>query len=260
MATLAKSKMQGTLNVSVTLSPDFGLNRTNILEDLAAFTSGEVYSTKTSTKIKMGLAKKILSDKNRTVFICEGISEEVEKRAEDIKGQIESAADQFDKAKLSKRLSNLKNTVAIIYVGGVTESELKEKKDRIEDAVHAVRSSVDGGFVSGGGSTYKHIAERRMKQGEKLSGATSLGYYNVVSAIHMPFFQILSNASMDSVAFSSSASKFGFGVNVKTRKVENLLKTGIIDSTKVLEVALENAISVAALVIKTDCLISDNGL
>jgi len=260
MATLAKSKMQGTLNVSVTLSPDFGLNRTNILEDLAAFTSGEVFSTKTSTAVKLGLAKKILSDKNRTVFICEGVSEEVEKRATDLKAQIEVAADQFDKAKLTKRLSNLKNTVAIIYVGGVTESEVKEKKDRIEDAVHAVRSSVDGGFVSGGGSTYKHIAEFRMKQINKLTGAKSLGYNNVVSAIHMPFVQILSNASMNSSAFNTSTKRLGFGVNVKTRRVENLLKSGIIDSTKVLEVALENAISVATLVIKTDCLISDNGL
>jgi chaperonin GroEL len=260
MATLAKSKMQGTINVSVTLSPDFGLNRTNILEDLAAFTSGEVFSTKTSSTVKMGFAKKILSDKNRTVFICEGVSEEVEKRVESLKVQLENTVDQFDKVKLSKRLSNLKNTVAIIYVGGVTESEVKEKKDRIEDSVHAVRSSLDGGFVSGGGSTLRHISEFRMKEVSKLSGATLLGYDNVRVALYAPFRQILENASMKEVNYNSATSKFGYGVNVKTRKVENLLKTGIIDSTKALEVALENAVSVASLVIKTDCLISDNGL
>ena len=258
MAVLVRGKLEGTFNLCVTMNPDFGLNRGNILEDLAIFTSGEVHSPKYPTAIKMGMAKKVICEKDRTVILPANPGERLEARIELIKSQIENTEDKIDRSKLEGRLQNLRNAVAIITVGGVTASEVKEKKDRIDDAVSAVKSAIEGGYVSGGGSTLLYISKYKMKR--KLRNGQKEGYNLVKQAIKKPFEQILTNAGLKTEDFEPKLKQYGRGVNVKTRKIQNLLDKGIIDSAKVLEVALENANAVASIVLQTDCVITNTGL
>lgn len=258
MAVLVRGKLEGTFNLCVTMNPDFGLNRGNILEDLAIFTSGEVYSPKYPTAIKMGMAKKVICEKERTVILPAIPGERLEARIELIKSQIENTEDKIDRSKLEGRLQNLRNAVAIITVGGVTASEVKEKKDRIDDAVSAVKSAIEGGYVSGGGSTLLYISKYKMKR--RLRNGQKDGYNLVKQAVRKPFEQILINAGLKTENFEPKLKQYGRGVNVKTRKIQNLLDKGIIDSAKVLEVALENANAVASIVLQTDCVITNTGL
>jgi chaperonin GroEL len=258
MTMLVKSKMQGTFRVSVSMNPDFGVNRSNILEDLAIFTGAKVFSPKFSEKAVLGHASKAISDKNRTVIICDSQSEDLLDRIEVLKSQVDNTTDTIDRDKLSKRLSNLRNAVAIVTVGGVTDLEVKEKKDRIDDAVSAVKSALEGGYVAGGGSTLLYISKYKMKK--KLKGGQKEGYELIKAAIQKPFEQILANAGMDKEKYEARLRVYGQGINVKTRKVENLLEKGVIDSAKVVQVSLENATSVASLVLQTDCLITSAGL
>ena len=258
MTMLVKSKMQGTFRVTVTMNPDFGANRTSILEDLAIFTGAQVFTPKFSSKVVLGYALKTISDKSRTVIISDTSSQELLDRIESLKTQVENTEDVVDKGKLVKRLSNLRNAVAIVTVGGVTELEVKEKKDRIDDAVSAVKSALEGGYVAGGGSTLLFISKYRMKR--KLKGGKKDGYELVKSAIQKPFEQILANAGLDKDKYEPRLKVYGRGINVKSRKVENLLEKGVIDSAKVVEVSLENANSVASLVLQTDCIITSTGL
>jgi chaperonin GroEL len=258
MTMLVKSKIQGTFRVSVTMNPDFGANRTSILEDLAIFTGAEVFTPKFSTKVVLGYASKTISDKIRTVVICDSQSENLATRIEDLKQQVDNTEDVVDKGKLIKRLSNLRNAVAIVTVGGVTDLEVKEKKDRIDDAVSAVKSALEGGYVAGGGATLLFISKYRMKR--KLKGGKKDGYELLKAAIQKPFEQILANASLEKDKYEPRLRVYGKGINVKTRKVENLLERGVIDSAKVVEVSLENANSVASLVLQTDCIITSAGL
>lgn len=258
MTMLVKSKLQGTFRVSVTMNPDFGANRTSILEDLAIFTGAEVFTPKFSSKVVLGYAAKTISDKARTVVICDSQSENLVQRIEDLQQQVTNTEDIVDKGKLIKRLSNLRNAVAIVTVGGVTDLEVREKKDRIDDAVSAVKSALKGGYVAGGGSTLLFISKYKMKR--KLKGGRKDGYELVKAAIQKPFEQILANAGLDKDKYEPRLRVYGKGINVKTRKVENLLERGVIDSAKVVEVSLENANSVASLVLQTDCVITSAGL
>jgi chaperonin GroEL len=259
MTMLVKSKIQGTLKVSVSINPDFGANRTAILEDLAIFTDAEVFTPKISTRVKMGIAKKIISDRMRTVVMVEDTkTKNIQDRISDVKHQLELSNDKMDINRLTKRLANLQNTVAVITVGGVTSMEVKEKKDRIDDSVSAVRSALEGGYVSGGGSTLLFISKYKMRR--KLKGGQKEGYDMFKAAIQRPFEQILANAGMVKENYAPKLRKYGMGVNVKTRKIENLLSNGIIDSAKVMEVSLENANSIACLMLQTDCLITTPGL
>lgn len=259
MTMLVKSKMQGTFRVVACMNPDFGTNRTNILNDLAVFTSAEVFTPKFSTEVKLGFAKKIIADKQRTVVIVEDTNTaELNERIATISQQIQNTDDVVDLDKLNKRLANLKNSVAVVTVGGMNGLEVKERKDRIDDAVSAVKSALEGGFVAGGGSTLLFISKYRMRR--TLKGGQKDGYSLIKEAIQKPFEQILLNAGLEKDKYSRKVSKYGKGVNVKTRKVENLLEKGVIDSAKVVEVSLENANSIACLVLQTDCLISGKGL
>jgi len=206
----------------------------------------------------LGYASKTISDKIRTVVICDSQSENLATRIEDLKQQVDNTEDVVDKGKLIKRLSNLRNAVAIVTVGGVTDLEVKEKKDRIDDAVSAVKSALEGGYVAGGGATLLFISKYRMKR--KLKGGKKDGYELLKAAIQKPFEQILANASLEKDKYEPRLRVYGKGINVKTRKVENLLERGVIDSAKVVEVSLENANSVASLVLQTDCIITSAGL
>ena len=206
----------------------------------------------------MGIAKKIISEKDRTVILPVKPGDRLEERLQILNSQIENTEDKIDKAKLVSRLQNLRNAVAIITVGGVTASEVKEKKDRIDDAVSAVKSAIEGGYVSGGGSTLLYISKYKMKR--KLRNGQKEGYNLVKQAIRKPFEQILANAGLKKEDYEPKLKQYGRGVNVRTRKIQNLLDKGIIDSAKVLEVALENANAVASIVLQTDCVITNTGL
>lgn len=260
MKMLAQTNLQGTVKLLVCINPDFGVNRTNILEDLAAYTGGEVYEPKISSSIQLGFANKIIADKNSTAVIVENASEKerVKERETSIIETLKTSIDKFEIGKLTKRLSNLKNSVAIISVGGNNPIEIKEKIDRIEDSKCAVKSAIEGGYVSGGGSTLYYISKFRLFH--KLSGGQKEGFEIVKSAIQKPLEQILLNANLQKDTFYNYINNYGHGVNVKTKKVEDLLKTGVIDSAKVVEVSLDNANAIATLVLGTDCLISTGGL
>lgn len=259
MTMLAKSKLQGTFKVLVCINPDFGANRTKILEDLAIFTGATVFTPKFSTEVTLGIAKKVISDKDRTVVIAPDTDQApLAERIELLTQQIANTEDKNDLSKLTKRLSNLRNSVAVVTVGGMNDMEVRERKDRIDDAVSAVKSALEGGFVSGGGSTLLYISKYKMRT--KLKGGQKEGYQLMKDAIQKPFEQILINAGLEKDKYVKVLNKYGKGVNVKTRKIENLLDKGIIDSAKVVEVSLESAKSVAYLVLQTDCLISGKGL
>lgn len=259
METLVKIKMDGSLRVLVCISPDFGENRKSILEDLAIFTSGVVYDPRIHQEVVTGKAKKVVADRTKTIIMVEDTKTPIIlDRVEELKVKIESAEDKFDKEKFQKRLSNIQNAIAIISVGGNNEIEVKEKKDRIDDSVAAVKSALLGGYVAGGGATLLYISKFKMERA--LTGGEKQGYDIVKKAIQKPFLQILENANMEGLFFEKHIDKYGLGVNVKNREVQNLLKKGIIDSAKVVEVSLENANSVAGLVLQTDCLIVGRGL
>lgn len=259
MTMLAKSKIQGTFKVLVCMNPDFGVNRTKILEDLAVFTGGTVFTPKFSTSVELGFAKKVIADKDRTVVIAPDTnSEAIAQRVETLSQQVVNSDDKNEIDKLNKRLSNLRNAVAVITVGGMNDLEVKERKDRIDDAVSAVKSALEGGYVAGGGSTLLYISKYKMRT--KLKGGQKEGYALMKEAIQKPFEQILLNAGLDKEKYAKLINKYGKGVNVKSRKIENLLDKGIIDSAKVVEVSLESAKSVAYLILQTDCIISGKGL
>lgn len=261
MTMLVKSKLQGTLKILVCMSPDFGTNRKNILEDIAAYTNAQVFNPKLDSEPTLGLASRVISDKHRTAIIIEDSSknESLKARINLIEDSIKSGEDKSENDKLVKRLANLKNSVAIISAGGNNPVEVKERYDRIEDSRCAVKSAIEGGYVSGGGSTLLYISKYKMMT-HKLTGGKREGYNIVKRAIQKPFEQILLNANLDFSDFSGGINKYGQGVNVKTRRVENLLETGVLDSAKVVEVSLDNANAIATLVLGTDCIISGGGL
>lgn len=262
MMTIVKSKIQGSLKVLVCMHPDFGINRKNILEDLAVYTGAEVFNPKTDSKPVLGFAEKIIADKNNTAIIVNNASdnEKLSNRIKAIHTELSEVEDKLEILKLKKRLSNLKNSVAIISVGGNNEIEVKEKYDRIEDSKCAVKSAIEGGYVSGGGSTLLYISRFKMKTPLLLSEGESEGWKIVKKAIQKPFEQILLNANLEKNKFLDSILEYGQGVNVKTRTIENLLSTGVIDSAKVVEASLDNANAIATLVLGTDCIISGYGL
>jgi len=279
MEQLAKLKMEGTFRVLACISPDFGRNRDLILEDLAIYTGGVEEIPALKQKAVLGSIKKITADKDKTVIVVENReTEKILERESQLSEQLELTEDKFEKIKIKKRLSNLKNAVAIISVGGNNEMEVKERKDRVDDSVEAVKSAIKGGYVAGGGATLYYISQQMkpIKKGwwrrffehfldadilENLDGK-ELGYELLRQSIQKPFQQILLNANLSKESFSEilSEEQYGIGVNVKTRKIEDLLEQGIIDSALVVEVSLESAKNVANLVLQTDCLISGGGL
>lgn len=260
MEALAKTKMQGSFSVLVCISPDFGNNRDLVLEDLAVFTGAIVGIPAMKQRPVLGAVKKITADKDTTVVIVENNeTQAILDREKQLLAQIESTQDKFEKVKIKKRLSNLKNAVAIISVGGNNEMDIKEKKDRVDDCIGAVKSAIKSGYVAGGGATLLHISnEMFVGVRTNLTLGQMQGYELMKQAIQKPFEQILLNANLKKENFNLET--YGYGVNVKTKKVEDLLEKGIIDSAEVVEVALESAKSVANLVLQTDCLISGEGL
>jgi chaperonin GroEL len=265
LATLVVNKLRGTIKVAAVKAPGFGDRRKEMLQDIAILTKGIVISEEQGYKLEgadlsyLGTAASVTIDKdNTTVVGGKGKKEDILARVNQIKAQIETTTSDYDKEKLQERLAKLAGGVAVLYVGAATEVEMKEKKDRVDDALHATRAAVEEGIVPGGGVAYIRAIESL----EKLKGGNedeTTGIAIVKRAIEEPLRQIVANSGIEGsiVVQKVKEGKADFGFNARTEVFENLLKAGVIDPTKVTRIALENAASIAGMVLTTECVIAD---
>ncbi len=263
LATLVVNKIRGTLKVAAVKSPGFGDRRKAMLEDIAVLTSATVISEERGFKLEnatvsyLGTAKKVVIDKDNTTIIeGAGKTDDIKKRINEIKAQIEKTTSDYDKEKLQERLAKLSGGVAVLQIGASTEIEMKEKKARVEDALHATRAAVEEGLVAGGGVAFVRAIEKLNKlKGENLDQTT--GIKIIQKALEEPLRQIVNNAGLEGSVVLQKVleGKDDFGFNAATEKYENLIKAGIIDPTKVTRTALENAASVSSLLITTEAVV-----
>ena len=265
LATLVVNKIRGALKVAAVKAPGFGDRRKAMLQDIAILTGGQVISEETGLKLEnatledLGRAEKITVDKDNTTIVNgTGSKEAIQARIGEIKAQIDKTTSDYDREKLQERLAKLAGGVAVLYIGAATEVEMKEKKDRVDDALHATRAAVEEGIVPGGGVALI----RASKALDKLKGANDdeqTGIAIVVRAIEEPLRQIVANAGGEGAVVVNKvrSGKDDFGYNARTEVYENLIEAGVIDPTKVVRVALENAASIAGMLLTTECVISD---
>ena len=265
LATLVVNKIRGSLKVAAVKAPGFGDRRKAMLQDIAVLTGGQVISEETGLKLEnvtledLGTAEKITIDKDNTTLVNgSGEKEQITGRINQIKAQIETTTSDYDKEKLQERLAKLAGGVAVLYVGAATEVEMKEKKDRVDDALHATRAAVEEGIVPGGGTAYIRAAES-VKGMEGLNADESTGIQIVLRALEEPLRQIVANAGCEGAVVVNAVreGKGDFGYNARTEVYENLFEAGVIDPTKVTRVALENAVSISGMVLTTECVIAD---
>ena len=265
LATLVVNKLRGTLKVAAVKAPGFGDRRKEMLTDIAILTACIVVSEEQGFKLEsadlsyLGQAASVTIDKDNTIVVGgKGKKADIVARVNQIKAQVENTTSDYDREKLQERLAKLSGGVAVLYVGAATEVEMKEKKDRVDDALHATRAAVEEGIVPGGGVAYIRAVESL----EKLKGANedeSTGIKIVKRAIEEPLRQIVINSGIEGsiVVQKVKEGKADFGFNARTEVYENLFKAGVIDPTKVTRVALENAASIAAMLLTTECVIAD---
>ena len=263
LATLVVNKLRGTLRVAAVKAPGFGDRRKAMLEDVAILTGGTVISEEQGYKLEnatvsyLGKAKKVTIDKDNTTIVeGAGKKEDIKKRINEIKAQIEKTTSDYDKEKLQERLAKLSGGVAVLKIGAATEVEMKEKKARVEDALHATRAAVEEGIVPGGGVAY--IRASAKLEGLKLASEDQeTGVEIIRRALEEPIRLIVENAGQEGsvVVNKVKEGKDDFGFNAFTEQYENLVKSGVIDPTKVARTALENAASVAALLLTTEATI-----
>ncbi|MBC8054832.1 MAG: chaperonin GroEL [Sphingobacteriaceae bacterium] len=265
LATLVVNKIRGSLKVAAVKAPGFGDRRKAMLEDIAILTGGTVISEESGYKLEnaelsfLGQAEKITIDKDNTTIINgAGDPENIKARVSVIKTQIESTTSDYDKEKLQERLAKLSGGVAVLYIGAASEVEMKEKKDRVDDALHATRAAVEEGIVAGGGVAFI----RAIAALENLKGANedeNTGIQIIRRAIEEPLRQICENAGIEGsiVVQKVKEGTADFGYNARTDVYENLIGAGVIDPTKVSRVALENAASIAAMLLTTECVLAD---
>ncbi len=263
LATLVVNKLRGTLRVAAVKAPGFGDRRKAMLEDVAILTGGTVISEEQGYKLEnatvsyLGRAKKVTIDKDNTTIVeGAGKKEDIKKRINEIKAQIEKTTSDYDKEKLQERLAKLSGGVAVLKIGAATEIEMKEKKSRVEDALHATRAAVAEGIVPGGGVAYL----RAMSKLDGVKGANEdqeTGVEIIRRALEEPIRQIVANAGIEPsiVVNKVKEGKDDFGFNAYTEQYENLIKAGVIDPTKVARTALENASSVAGMLLTTEATI-----
>ena len=265
LGTLVVNRLRAGLKIVAVKAPGFGDRRKAMLEDIAILTGGVViseekgYKLENATVADLGQAEKITVDKDNTTIVNgKGSKADINARISQIKAQIETTTSDYDKEKLQERLAKLAGGVAVLYVGAATEVEMKEKKDRVDDALHATRAAVEEGIVPGGGVALV----RTINALDELKGANedeNLGIQIVKKALEFPLRTIAENAGVDgSVVFQEVAKAKGAkGYNARTGEYEDLKKSGVIDPTKVTRVAIENAGSIASMVLTTECVISD---
>ena len=264
LAAMIVNKMRGILKCAAVKAPDFGERRTMILEDMAALTGGTVISKQKGMKLDkltfdmLGKARGVTITKEETTIV-DGAGDEsaIAARLEEIKGQIDKAESNYAREQLQQRLAKLAGGVAVINVGGHTETEMKERKDRVDDAVHAVQAAIEEGILPGGGHAL--LCASYLIENDTLNEAQGIGYEIVRKAVRKPFYQILSNAGYnpENCIWMSLELKddFELGWNLNTESKVNMLEYGIIDPTKVTRSALENAASAANTLLTTECVI-----
>jgi chaperonin GroEL len=265
LATLVVNKIRGALKVASVKAPGFGDRRKAMLEDIAVLTGGTVISEERGFKLEnatvdmLGRAEKINIDKDNTTLVNgAGDKSAIKGRIAEIKAQIEKTTSDYDKEKLQERLAKLSGGVAILYIGAATEVEMKEKKDRVDDALHATRAAVQEGVVVGGGVAFVRAASALDSlKGENEDQDTGINIIRI--AIEAPLRTIVSNAGGEPsvVVNKIRENKGNYGYNARTDKYEDLFKAGVIDPTKVTRLALENAASIAALLLTTECVVAD---
>lgn len=264
LATLVVNKIRGTLHVAAVKAPGFGDRRKAMLEDIAILTGGKMISEDMGYKLEnvkledLGRAKKVTVDKDNTTIIDgAGKRADLEGRVKQIRAQIEETTSDYDREKLQERLAKLVGGVAVIKVGAATESEMKEKKARVEDALHATRAAVEEGIVPGGGVAYLRTLPALAKM--DLAGDEQIGVNIVKKAIEEPIKMIAGNAGLEgSIVVEKVKEKKGsYGFNARTDVYEDMIAAGVIDPTKVTRFALQNAASVSGLLLTTQCMIAD---
>ncbi len=266
LATLVVNKLRGTIKVAAVKAPGFGDRRKEMLTDLAALTGGTVISEELGNKLEgveltsLGQATSITIDKDNTVIVGgKGKKSEIVARVNQIKAQVENTTSDYDKEKLQERLAKLAGGVAVLYVGAATEVEMKEKKDRVDDALHATRAAVEEGIVPGGGVAYIRAIAGLEKLKGALNADEATGIAIVKRAIEEPLRQIVANCGIEGsiVVQNIKEGEGDYGFNARTEVYENMFKAGVIDPTKVARVALENAASIAGMLLTTECVIAD---
>ncbi len=265
LTTLVVNKLRGSLKIGAVKAPGFGDRRKEMLQDIAALTGGTVISEEQGIQLSsatleyLGQAESVTIDKdNTTVVGGKGKKANITARVNQIKSQIETTTSDYDREKLQERLAKLAGGVAVLYVGAATEVEMKEKKDRVDDALHATRAAVEEGIVAGGGIAFI----RAIESISKLKGANNdeaTGIAIVRRALEEPLRQIVANAGIEGsiVVQKVKEGKDDFGFNARTEVYEKMLAAGVIDPTKVSRVALENAASIAGMLLTTECVIAD---
>jgi len=279
LATLVVNKLRGTLKVAAVKAPGFGDRRKEMLQDIAVLTKGVVISEEQGYKLEnadlnyLGSASSVTIDKdNTTVVGGKGKKEDITARVNQIKAQIEVTTSDYDKEKLQERLAKLSGGVAVLYIGAATEMEMKEKKDRVDDALHATRAAVEEGIVPGGGVAYIRAVEvldkliKNYGSPANKDSNTGILYDDEVTgiaivkrALEEPIRQIVANCGIEGsiVVQKVKEGKADFGFNARTETYENLYKAGVIDPTKVTRIALENAASIAGMLLTTECVVAD---
>jgi chaperonin GroEL len=266
LTTLILNKLRGTFNVVAVKAPGYGDRRKAMLEDIAILTGGKVISSDLSMELKdatidmLGSAKKIKVDKDSTVIVeGKGDKKELEERVESIKKQVEATDSEYDKEKLQERVAKLSGGVAVINVGAATETEMKEKKFRIEDALSATRAAVEEGIVAGGGTVLINAIKEVVKLKEELEGDERTGAQIIEKALEAPLRQIVENAGVDGsvVAEKIKTSHENYGYDAYEDKYVDMFEAGIVEPTKVTRSALENAVSVAGMILTTEAAVAD---
>jgi chaperonin GroEL len=264
LATLVVNKLRGTLKVCAVKAPGFGDRRKAMLEDIAVLTGGKVIAEELGLKLEntvisdMGKAKRITIDKDNTTIVeGGGKSADIKGRVNSIRKQIDETTSDYDKEKLQERLAKLAGGVAVINVGASTETEMKEKKARVEDALHATRAAVEEGIIPGGGVAFLRSIPALEKL--KLEGDEAIGVTILKKALEEPIRLIVENSGMEGsiVVNRVKEEKGAFGYNAETGNFEDLMASGVIDPTKVARIALENAASIASLLITTECVVAE---
>ena len=266
LTTLIVNKLRGTFNVVAVKAPGYGDRRKAMLEDIAILTGGKVISEEVGLDLKettldmLGRAKYVKVQKENTVIVDgEGDKEAIKSRIAQIKGQIEETTSEFDKEKLQERLAKLAGGVAVIRVGAATETEMKESKLRMEDALNATRAAVEEGIIAGGGSAYIHASKEVAKLAESLEGDEKTGAKVILKALEAPLYYISANAGLEGAVIINKVreSEPGVGFNAATEEYVNMVDAGILDPVKVTRSALQNATSVASTLLTTESVVAN---